>query len=931
MMKKHYFVKLLGILSFMTGLSTFDTQAQVVAFPQEQQPGNAILSVDGNIYSLSNDLFTANFRKEGNTLTFDGCQQMDLAAGTDLFEITLGNGTTITSSQMTLNSVETEDLTGNIDAVRGSEKYSGKAIKAKYSYGDLSLEWRAVLRKGSHYLRTELDLTANHDVAMRQIKPLIYNVVSVAGVGTPTVVGNTTHGAIIAGERIFAGIESPMGINSVGTNSSSNSDFNPFGWNANSFSWAPGNDTPTGIRNLGFNTSQILGTKGLLEFKEAGATTVTFTYESGTHRLNIVGVDVLNANGTQVVTSDYHIGYTGEQRSANTYNLTIPSPGTYLLRFFVEIRTETVTSSGNITYNRTVALPTVTPDAVIPIQGRWERNTTLAAGKTWNISTVVGLMAPGQQRRSVLAYSERERAVPWRAMPIYNSWYELNIDRNNDPNYSNHFTIQECVDVMNQWKTNLFDKHDAHIQSFVWDDGWDSYGTWTFNPHFPNGFKEADEVGRAMGSSLGTWLGPVGGYGTSGQLRRQYWSDKGGMQLSNPLYYDTFLTACSKMINDYQFNFFKFDGISSIAEAYGPDPNNLEGAEAIIDIEANVRKIKPDIFLNTTVGTWASPFWFRFADAIWRQEADYSTRGNQGTDRERWITYRDYKVYQNFVTGSPLCPINTLMTHGVILSSKGDVAKDMNYQGVLRELRCGFVCGSGMVELYCDAERLNNINNGKLWADIAECIKWQEKNADVLPDIHWVGGNPYNGSTYSVYGWASWNGPKATLALRNPSTSSQQFTFTLRSVFDIPQFISGNITLTPAFTENQSTLSGLTINSPINIDQQITVTLAGSSLYVFDGSDPNSQMPQVELPDINDSTVSTGIDTAIEQASVVIAEKTAFFTNTQSAQFYDLTGRMVKNISDPSTPVSLEDMSNGIYVVKMQNDTNSTSSRVLVK
>ena len=65
------------------------------------------------------------------------------------------------------------------------------------------------------------------------------------------------------------------------------------------------------------------------------------------------------------------------------------------------------------------------------IEGLWRRNTTLKAGKTWNISSVVGLVAPKQLRRSFLAYSERERAVAWRPYPVYISWYELNIDRNN--------------------------------------------------------------------------------------------------------------------------------------------------------------------------------------------------------------------------------------------------------------------------------------------------------------------------------------------------------------------------------------------------------------------------------------------------------------------------------------------------------------------
>ncbi len=73
-----------------------------------------------------------------------------------------------------------------------------------------------------------------------------------------------------------------------------------------------------------------------------------------------------------------------------------------------------------------------------------------------------------------------------------------------------------------------------------------------------------------------------------------------------------------------------------------------------------------------------------------------------------------------------LCPINTLMTHGFILSKWGAVSKDMDYDGIVRELRCAFACGSGMVELYNDYELMNSINKGALWKDLAECIDWQE-------------------------------------------------------------------------------------------------------------------------------------------------------------------------------------------------------------
>ena len=856
---------------------------QAVFFPQEQQAGQARVSSsetsDGSI-TLSNDLLNATFINNGGSLKFGGCPELNLQSGTELFTITLGDETTVVpASQMTVTSWGSKALDADPTATVASEKLAGQCVYATLTYGDLEIEWTAVLRDGSHYFRTNLAIKAKKDVAMHNVIPMTYNIPTELA---PAVVGNT-RGAILASDHLFAGLETPTGINSVknvstGTTTPDLSDilvadngFSLNGWSRDTtgdtqpaspayWTWEPGSQTPDGIKALGFSSSDIRGKRGWAEATQSGSHTVTFQYSNGTHGLNVVGVDMVDINGN-VVASDYHVGFTGGVSRNNVFTLNVPEAGVYLVRYFVEIKTETITANGTITWSPSVSratapeIPTVgsgeesgsTAD-LRTIEGLWSRHTTLQEGKTWEVSAVVGLIAEDQARRSVLAYSERERAVPWRAFPMYNSWYELNIDRNNSPTYTGHMTSTDCVNVVNEWRTNLYDKHGANIKSFVWDDGWDEYGTWTFNKNFPNGFKEPNDAAVAMNSGIGAWLGPVGGYGTSGELRRSYWSSKGGMQLSNPAYYKVFLDACQNMVDNYEFNFFKLDGISAQFSSVGPDSGTTgeENAEGIIDILSQVRKIRPDMFFNTTVGTWASPFWFHYTDAVWRQEADWSTIGNQGDDRERWITYRDRLVYQNFVQNSPLCPINTLMTHGFILTEKGDVSRTMDYEGIVREMRCAFACGSGMVELYCDAKLLNSINDGALWGDLAECIKWQEKNADVLPDIHWVGGNPWDGAKANVYGWASWNGKKATLALRNPSTSTATYTFTLREALDIPAYDNTPVYFAPAF-EIQTEIEGFATYTAINPDTPITVTLPGSCVVVYDGS-----VEAIESPDEKD-------------------------------------------------------------------------------
>ena len=848
---------------------------------QQDNVGAANISENDGVYVLSNNVLAAGFMKVGDALYFAGSNSMNLVAGTEPFTVAFGSGDNVPASVMTLKSVKTETLAANATAIGGAEHFAGVQLVAEYEYAykgaKIAIVWRAVLRDGSHYLRTEMDLTGVDDVDMYNVIPMIYNVDTQAAGSTPKVVGNT-RGATLVSDKIFAGLETPTAYNTVGEASGEEDawelkDTKSVSLTATSWTQVAAADVPKRVEEAtGANYPNVLAYKMTnVELKKNQKVEIEVKYTSGSHRLNFGGADLLASNG-DIAAVDYHSGYSGGQHSNNTFAFTAPYDGTFEVRVFVENKSESIDASSTMTVKILEAKEGVVVNtAVVGIQGRWSRNTTLAAGETWKVGAVVGLIAQDgkqseanirdtQKRRSFLAYSERERAVPWRAYPCYISWYELNIDRNNAAPGSEHtnFTAAQIEEVMNVWKTNFYDKYGVAPAAFVIDDGWDNYGTWTFHSGFPKGMQGMSSIAKEMGAGIGAWLGPVGGYGQSGNYRRAYWNGQGGMQLSNPAYYQTFLDAALNLVcnqdgvegfnrNSDNYMFFKFDGISAQFSAVGPDAGDTgnENAEGIIRLEQYVREnLREDIFFNTTVGTWASPFWYQITDATWRQENDHGRIGNNSINRENWITYRDRLVYQNYVQNSPICPINTLMTHGFMLTEFGPPAGDSrDYNAVLRELRCAFVCGSGMVELYNDYKLMNSINNGQLWADLAECIAWQKKNADVLPDAHWVGGNPWNGSSAEVYGWASWNGAKATLALRNGSNSQQTYTFTLREALEIPANITGAIILNKSF-KVQNALNGLTEGVAIDIDQQLTVTLPGSTVYAFDGvnSDP-SQVP----------------------------------------------------------------------------------------
>lgn len=87
--------------------------AQQVIFPQEVQADKAQLVSRSKEWTLKNALLTAKFAKVKGKLIFNGCEEMNLKPGTELFKVVLGDGSTFTSSEMELVSVGTENLVGD--------------------------------------------------------------------------------------------------------------------------------------------------------------------------------------------------------------------------------------------------------------------------------------------------------------------------------------------------------------------------------------------------------------------------------------------------------------------------------------------------------------------------------------------------------------------------------------------------------------------------------------------------------------------------------------------------------------------------------------------------------------------------------------------------------------------------------------------------
>jgi hypothetical protein len=400
----------------------------------------------------------------------------------------------------------------------------------------------------------------------------------------------------------------------------------------------------------------------------------------------------------------------------------------------------------------------------------------IGAGQSARYSSVVGVAPAGQMRRAFLTYLERERAHPYRTFLHYNSWFDIG--------YGNPYTQQEALNRIHAFGEELNRKRGVTLDSFLFDDGWDDLNhLWKIRSDFKDGFEPLTKAAAEYGTAPGIWLSPWGGYAQAKQERIAtakkggYEIVDGGLALSGPRYYALFHDAVTGMVSNYGVNQFKFDGTGNADQV-------VEGSafssdfDAAIHLIGDLRQLKPDLYINLTSGTWPSPFWLFYADSVWRGGEDTEFAG-VGSDRERWITYRDGATYDHIVKAGKLYPLNSLMLHGIVFAQQAAHLSTDPGGDFSNEVRSYFGSGTQLQELYITPSLLTEGD----WNMLAEAAKWSRRNASTLVDTHWVGGDP---RWLQIYGWAAWSPQGAILNLRNPSTEAQGFTLDIAQAFELP-------------------------------------------------------------------------------------------------------------------------------------------------
>ena len=398
------------------------------------------------------------------------------------------------------------------------------------------------------------------------------------------------------------------------------------------------------------------------------------------------------------------------------------------------------------------------------------------AGQATSYSSVIGVTTQGQLRRAFLTYLERERAHPYRTFLHYNSWFDIGFEK--------PYTQAQAVERIHQIGDELNKKRGVTLDSYLFDDGWDDTDRlWKIRSDFTDGFSQLTKAAAEYGTAPGIWLSPWGGYAEARKQRvatarrDNYEIVDGGLALSGPRYYSLFHDAVTEMVTKYGVNQFKFDGTGNVNQVV-PGSAFSSDFDAAIHLIGDLRRIKPDLYIDLTSGTWPSPFWLRYADSTWRGGDDTEFAG-VGTDRERWITYRDADTYNNIVKEGRFYPLNSLMLHGIVLAQQAPSLSTSTDEDFANEVHSYFGTGTQLQELYITPSLLSPAD----WDVLAESAKWSRANASTLVDTHWIGGDP---RWLEAYGWASWSLQKGILTLRNPAAEQQDITIDIGQAFELP-------------------------------------------------------------------------------------------------------------------------------------------------
>jgi hypothetical protein len=447
------------------------------------------------------------------------------------------------------------------------------------------------------------------------------------------------------------------------------------------------------------------------------------------------------------------------------------------------------------------------------INGWYEVNRKLTKDQPYGTyPAVVGFAKPGEAQNSLFGFIRSRRPRPDKPFILYNSWYDIR-----------DFSYEALYKTIHSFEEKLVKPYNLHLDAFVIDDGWDNVNSvWEIDSsRFPQGFTPLKEPLAAIGSKLGLWISPWNGYEEAARKRvdwaiaNGYANSAGHLCLGDPKYFERFTKKALDHLKEGDLSFYKIDGFLSICNESGHDhlpgiASRVKLTEKFIAVLQKLREVKPDLFIDITVGTWLSPWWLFYADAVWMTGADYGHAEDVPaiSERDQSITFRDYTLYKIFRDEQLQFPLSHIMTHGII---KGR----LNYLGGMNESfrdwqnECVIYFGRGvkMWELYLSPDVLSQED----WDFLAAMMKWGLHNDAVLQNTRYIGGDPYR---REIYGYFHEGRDESLLVLRNPFVAPADITLEAGKLFLNPA--DGEYVIEQIYPNHIFSREFLSASSPVN-------------------------------------------------------------------------------------------------------------------
>jgi len=400
---------------------------------------------------------------------------------------------------------------------------------------------------------------------------------------------------------------------------------------------------------------------------------------------------------------------------------------------------------------------------------------------------VFGISDPGKEKQKFKQYINANRPEPHKLHFNYNSWWTSPVP----------FTEKDILELMNTFKTELYDRSGVSFDTFCLDMGWsEKKSIWQVSrERFPVEFENIQKISAQMKANLGLWVSPSSHY--NGGLDNK-WAEDNGYEVTHVNYKGREYLRCCLAGKKYQTAFanniidlvkrfgvrhIKFDGISFICKDknHGHYPEYLSYekiAQGMIDVFETIREQAPDIWFETTCMGWdPSPWWLFYANSV---IGTYGTDAPQGrvpcpVYRESYTSARDYFNLQGAAMLN--IPIAAQEVLGIIHQTK---------EPFLNDAITTIMRGHSFLPLYINPKYMNDVR----WLQLGNILKWARNNSDILQQTQPLLPNAWKPNLLpkfsndmqmprQPYGYAHWKTDEGLILLRNPWIVPQHYYISL--------------------------------------------------------------------------------------------------------------------------------------------------------